>query len=316
MKKQCLNSYSISEGLNNPNSQNPTDDNKLGEADIMEWRTIPKFEKYEISDEMEIRNRHGKILKQKPDGTISLYKADGKHTYISVEKTYNEVFPEYKERKPLKTLTAKDEDVLVPDREPERYNVLSTLAAKIVGNGHNELVINGNIYPPLWYKPAYKSGGKEEIIYKGMSYDDLIQEALLYMYELITTIHPESPLPVQYVAVSVRNRFLDMYKDPDGLEYSTGLERTDSDGETFSLLDIYEPEYEELDLGVSDSITEKLLWLKSILNQQDYEIIYYYYGHELTMEQIAKITGLTRQTVSGRIKRILAKVQKKLGKDR
>lgn len=280
----------------------------------MEWRKVNEFPNYEVSEDGDVRNIKTKHkLKPTPDEQVVLRK-DNKNNKRSLSKLYYEVFPELKDTKSKVILTAEDDANVVPKTEPERYEALCKIAAKIVSNGHNEFPSRGRMYQALWNIQAQPHTNR--LVFNGMTYEDLIQETILLAYEFIATLDDKSPLPVSYLTAVIRNNFLKKYRDPDALEYSTSLDKVGDDGEAYSLLDVYVPEVEEIDFGISDSIYEKLKWLQSILNRQDYEIIYYYYGYELTMEQIALKVGLTRQTVSNRIKHILSKVQVMLGKAR
>lgn len=279
----------------------------------MQWRLVKDFMNYEVNEDGDIRHIKKKhIIKISKSGSVNLTK-DGMRTNRSAAKIYYDAFPELKDTKSKVKLYATDNSQLIPKTEPERYEVLQKLADKIVSNGHVEFPMNGRILQALWNFQAIK--GTNRIVFNGMSYEDLVQEVLLMSYELISTIHEDSPIPTEYLVAAIRNSFLMKYRDKDMLDYATSLDRVGDDGEEYSILDSYEPNRDDIDFGVSDDIQEKLEWLQSKLNKQDYEIIYYYYGHEMTMEEIANIVGLSRQTVSGRIKRIIARVQRLLGKD-
>lgn len=108
----------------------------------LEWRVIPDFPKYEVTDEGDVRNRETKVelveTENKRNGNYaySLRRADGRHSTRSYQSLIYNAFPELEPPKPepkVKRVVSKKGDWRIIPEFP-RYQIHKDGRVRYTGN--------------------------------------------------------------------------------------------------------------------------------------------------------------------------------------
>jgi RNA polymerase sigma factor (sigma-70 family) len=268
-----------------------------------QWRQVKGFPNYEIANDGEVRNTITKKLLTINNGDVMLF-VDGDKFHRSLTKLLKTNFPEnYADKDPL--VLKYEGNFQVPIGKFPEYASLEALATEIVEKGHLPFRTKTEALEPLWNKPANLYSGKTiGQIYEA---EDLVQEAILEGYDALSKLAEGSPRPLVYVAKAMRNKISKLLYSTQQMEIP--LETEDENGETKSWLDAeifgVNPDFDEL----SPKNRERFNKIRKILEPEEFDLIYKYYGLEYTMAELANTFNVTRETIGKRISRITDKIK-------